>query len=203
MADIILVRHGETDWNREGRFRGRANVRLNQEGLWEADTTAQRIAGSWSPVAIYSSPIERAHQTAQIIAARIIPVLRIVADLADVDYGEWQGLTAAEATKRNPEEMSVFRGMASRARVPGGDAFTDVQRRAVAAILTLATSHERETIVAVSHTEVNRLIILAALGGNIDDIWHVGQGTCAINVLRVTGGVIDVVSINDRCHLDE
>ena len=57
------------------------------------------------------------------------------------------------------------------------------------------------SIAIVAHTEVNRLIILAALGGSIDAIWRLGQGTCAINVLRAEDEVIDVVSINDRCHL--
>jgi len=68
MTRIILVRHGQTEWNRVERFRGRADVPLNETGLAQAEATGRRVASEWQPVAIYSSPLSRAVKTAEAIA---------------------------------------------------------------------------------------------------------------------------------------
>ena len=203
MGEILLVRHGETNWNREGRFRGLADVPLNENGLFEADATAQRIAREWTLAALYSSPIRRARQTAEIIGALTGQEIRIVNDLADVDFGEWQGLTGDEAAQRDPAVMHLYREVPSRARIPGGETFIAAGSRAYSALAAIALAHDRETVAVVAHTEINRLIILAAMRASIDCIWRLGQGTCAINLLRFHDGVIDVVSVNDRCHLTQ
>ena len=201
MGEILLVRHGETNWNREERFRGHADVPLNENGLFEADATAQRIASEWKIAALYSSPILRARQTAEIIGALTGEELRIVNELADVDFGEWEGRTRDEAAERDPEVMRLYRDVPSRARIPGGETFIAAGSRAYSTLNVIAAAHESETIAVVAHTEINRLIILAAMRASIDCIWRLGQGTCAINVLRFHDGVIDVVNVNDRCHL--
>jgi len=203
MGEIVLVRHGETEWNRLGRFRGRADVPLNENGLRDADATAQRIADGWEIAAVYSSPVRRALQTAEILAAATGRPAKLVDDLADVQYGQWEGLTRQEAAARDPETMKMFLEAPSRVRIPGGETLHEAQTRAFNALIRLAAQHADEAIAVVAHTEVNRLILLAALGGNIDHIWRVGQDTCAINVLRIAGARIDVVSVNDRCHIGE
>lgn len=203
MCEVVLIRHGETDWNRERRFRGRADVPLNQNGLWDVDATAQRIARQWKIAALYSSPVFRAKETAEVIGAATDAIVQIVPDLADIDYGEWQGLTRAEATARHPQVMKEFDDLPSRVHIPGGETFAAVQDRSIRALRLLATRHANDTIAVVAHTEVNRLIILAALGGKIDAIWGLGQETCAINLLRVQRDKIEVLTVNDRCHLDD
>lgn len=200
MADILLVRHGETDWNREERFRGRTSVPLNAKGLWEADVTAQRIARQWNVTAVYSSPIKRARQTAEVIAAATTPPVRIIDDLQDIDYGAWQGMTRDEAAKRDSKTMNDYLTAPGRMRIPGGESFAAAQRRAVHALRIVGSRHSHETIVVVSHTDVNRLVLLAALGASVDSLWLVGQDTCAINVLHVDD-VVSVLSLNDTCHL--
>ena len=99
MTRIILVRHGETEWNRVGRFRGRADVSLNGTGLFQAQATGRRIADEWRPVAIYSSPLSRAARTAEAVAWHFDLRIQIDTGLIDIDYGEWQGLTPDEVRK--------------------------------------------------------------------------------------------------------
>src|SRR4030042_5223955 len=97
MTRIILVRHGETEWNRVERFRGRADVPLNGTGLFQAQATGRRIADEWRPVAVYSSPLSRAIRTAEAIAWHFDLRIQIHTGLIDINYGEWQGLTPDEA----------------------------------------------------------------------------------------------------------
>jgi phosphoserine phosphatase len=105
---MILVRHGQTEWNRVERFRGRADVPLNETGLRQAVLTAERIACSWHPVAVYSSPLSRAQQTAQATARQFDLSVEVNEGLADIDYGKWQGLTPEEAWLSQDREFTVI-----------------------------------------------------------------------------------------------
>jgi broad specificity phosphatase PhoE len=88
-STIILVRHGQTEWNRIERFRGRYDVPLNKTGLIQAKKTAQRISLSWKPVAVYTSPLSRAFRTAEEIA--LVCNLHALPNdsLIDIEYGQW------------------------------------------------------------------------------------------------------------------
>jgi broad specificity phosphatase PhoE len=98
MTRFILVRHGQTAWNREERFRGQSDVPLNETGLSQAGLTAGRIAVEWRPAAVYSSPLLRAHQTSQAIAEPLGLQVRPHAGLNDIRFGLLQGLTAANVS---------------------------------------------------------------------------------------------------------
>jgi len=112
VTHIILVRHGQTAWNRVERFRGRADIELNDSGLAQAEATARRIAAEWHPEAIYASPLSRARTTAQAIARRVALEVVVDAGLLDIDYGQWQGLTPDEAHSRWPEALDEIAVMA-------------------------------------------------------------------------------------------
>jgi probable phosphoglycerate mutase len=100
MTCIILIRHGQTEWNRVERFRGRADVPLNETGLAQAEATGLRIHGEWQPSSVYSSPLSRVVRTAEAIAKHFDLLVQIHPGLADIDYGEWQGLTPDEVRDR-------------------------------------------------------------------------------------------------------
>ncbi len=93
---LILVRHGQTDWNRVERSRGRYDISLNSTGLEQARRIAQRLAKRWNPAAIYSSPLSRAIQTADAIALACNQKVMPEAGLTDIDYGAWQGMSPME-----------------------------------------------------------------------------------------------------------
>jgi len=207
MTRIILVRHGQTDWNRDDRFRGHADVPLNATGVAQAQATGQRVAEEWQPVAIYSSPLTRAKDTGQTIADHLekpkqtrIPV-QVIPDLADFDFGNWQGLTPEEAKQRWPAEIEAWYASPQIVHIPGGETLQDLRERAMKVIRNLVSRHPGETIAVVSHTDVNRIILLDMLSLKDEYFWRLRQDTCAMNVIEAENGFFTIVTMNDTCHL--
>lgn len=202
MTTIILVRHGQTEWNRIERFRGRADVPLNTTGLAQAEATGERVATKWTPVAVYSSPLSRAVRTAEAVAVHFDLPVQIHPGLADIDYGAWQGLTPGEARQRWPEMIDAWYNRPHLAHIPDGEALDELRQRAMKTVKELSARHAGETIVLVGHTVINRIILLAVLGLENDRFWHIRQDTCAINVFETDQDDFTLVSLNDTCHLD-
>ncbi len=201
MTRLILVRHGETEWNRIERFRGRADIPLNPLGLAQAEATGKRIAAEWLPEAIYSSPLSRAFKTAEAIAGKLsLPVISHQG-LIDIDYGQWQGLTPEEAKKRWPELVTAWYRSPHKVEIPGGESLRSLRRRSLAVLEEIGTRHRGQTIVLVGHTVLNRVLLLAILGLGNKRFWNIGQDTCALNVIRIDGEDYILVCLNDTCHL--
>jgi broad specificity phosphatase PhoE len=201
MTRIVLIRHGQTEWNRVERFRGRADVLLDETGLAQAKATGRRVASQWQPVAVYSSPLSRAVKTAEAIAGRLGLLVQIHAGIADIDYGQWQGLTPDEVEERWPEVHHAWDTAPHAVRIPGGETLDEIRVRAMEAVNEIAAQHVGQTVALVSHTVVNRVILLAVLGLGNDRFWRLRQDTCAVNVFEVDGGEFTLVSLNDTCHL--
>jgi broad specificity phosphatase PhoE len=201
MACIILVRHGQTEWNRVERFRGRADVPLNETGLAQAEATGLRIHGEWQPSAVYSSPLSRAVRTAEAITKHFDLPVQIHPGLADIDYGEWQGLTPDEVRDHWPAELHLWYHQPEEAIIPGGETLTQLRSRGMSTVNELSARHTEQTIVLVGHTVINRIILLGILGLGNERFWHIKQDTCAINVFEVEKGDFVLVSLNDTCHL--
>jgi probable phosphoglycerate mutase len=201
MTTIVLVRHGQTEWNRVERFRGRADVPLNEAGIAQAAATGERVAKEYRPAAIYASPLSRALRTAEAIAQHFGLVVRPHAGLLDIDYGDWQGLTPDEARQRWPDPVHAWYTTPDLARIPGGESLDALRARAMDALRELASQHTEETVVLVAHTVVNRIILLGILGLGNDRFWRLRQDPCAINVFESDGQDYTLVSMNDTCHL--
>jgi len=203
---IVLIRHGQTEWNRIERFRGRADVPLNETGLAQAQAVGRRVLAEWKPAAIYTSPLSRAAKTAQAIAQHFDLPVQPHPGLLDIDYGEWQGLTVEEARARWPEQVTAWFQAPQDAHIPGGETLAAVMGRGLAAVKELVARHADQTLVLVGHTVINRAILLGILGLGADRFWRLRQDTCAINVFewaRETGagGDFTLVALNDTCHL--
>ncbi len=204
MQIVVLVRHGETDWNRIERFRGRYDVPLNQTGLEQAEATAARIAEDLRPAEILTSPLSRAFRTAEAIARKTGLAPRPCRGLMDIDYGEWQGLTPGEVGIRWPGELKAWYENPQVARIPGGETLTGVQERALTAVREACARRPGGSsgrIVMVGHTVVNRLILLGVLGSPLDRFWRLRQDPCAINLLEYDGLSFTAAAVNDTCHL--
>jgi broad specificity phosphatase PhoE len=201
MTCIILVRHGQTEWNRIERFRGRADVPLNEAGLVQAEATGMRVAAEWKPAAVYSSPLSRAIKTAEAIAKHFDLPVQIQPGLADIDYGEWQGLTPDEVRDRWPAELQAWYQQPDQAIIPGGETLAQLRSRGMSAVNELSARHAEQTIVLVGHTVINRIILLGVLGLGNERFWHIKQDTYAINVFDAKLGDFVLVSLNDTCHL--
>lgn len=201
MTRIVLVRHGQTAWNRDERFRGRANLSLDGTGYAQAHAAARRILSSWRVAAAYSSPLPRAMQTAEAIANRCGVQVQPTESLTDMHFGEWQGLTPEEVAARYPEQHALWLTTPHTARIPGGETLGAVRRRAMAGARQIIASHPDETVVVVSHLVVCRLLVLAMLGLSAGHYWRIAQETSAINVFECTDGAFTAAGLNDTCHL--
>lgn len=148
MTTILLARHGETDWNREGRFQGHADPPLNGAGREQAAGLAVELAHE-ELAAVYSSPLRRALETAEVVAAArgLEPVA--VDALQEVDVGSWQGLTRAEVEQRFPVQYA--RWLEGEQGWEDGESYEQMGERAVAALLELAAAHSGDRILAVTH----------------------------------------------------
>ena len=163
---VLLVRHGETHTTGKvlpGRAEG---LGLSDKGREQAETRAAVIASKHKVAAIYSSPMERAQQTAAPIGAAVGREVRIHEGLNECDFGRWTGrslkslykLSAWQAVQRSPSNF----------RFPEGESFLDMQSRIVAALNELASKHRGKTIVAVSHADTIKAAVAHALGMHLD-----------------------------------
>jgi probable phosphoglycerate mutase len=148
VTTILLARHGETDWNRDNRFQGHADPPLNESGRTQAAELSAALADE-PLAAAYSSPLRRAFETAEIVAAPhgLGPVPMDA--LREVDVGSWQGLTRAEVEQRFPKQYA--RWLDYEAGWENGESYEEMGRRVIAGLLELAAAHEGERILAVSH----------------------------------------------------
>lgn len=201
MTRFILVRHGQTEWNRVERFRGRADVPLNDTGLAQAEATGERVAAEWQPVAVYASPLSRTMRTAEAIAKHFHLPVQAHPDLVDIDFGEWQGLTPDEALQRWPEMVDHWYNAPQRVVIPSGETLQALRQRAMAVLDELASKHPGQTVVLVGHSVINRILLLGVLRLDNERFWRLQQEPCAINVFETYQDDYLLVSLNDTCHL--
>lgn len=200
MTRIILVRHGQTEWNREERFRGRVDIDLDETGVRQAEAAADKIA-RWDVAAIYSSPLKRAMATAQIIASHLGLPVEPLDGIIDMDFGIWQGLSIGEARRRYGEFFDVWLHSPQRLKIPEGETLEDVQRRAVATIDDMVARHQNETVALVSHRVVCKVLLCHLLGVDNSHFWQVAQDNAAINLFELGEGWSSLRLLNDTCHL--
>ncbi|MBU0491193.1 MAG: histidine phosphatase family protein [Chloroflexi bacterium] len=203
MTRIILVRHGQTAWNREVRFRGQVDVPLNDVGHAQAQAVARtlRVAG-WLIAAVYSSPLSRAIETARPTADALGLPMQPEPGLLDINYGEWGGLSPAEAEARDPALLARWQHDPGTAVFPGGEDLAAVQARTLAALARWVAAHPEQTIMAVGHVVTNRALILGVLGASLAHFWQIGQDNAAISIIEDYYGRLVVATLNDTCHLD-
>lgn len=198
MTHFIFVRHGQTDWNRENRFRGRLDIPLNDVGKAQARRVGEHLAHT--PVAaIYASPVSRTIITGEYIAQshnlRVTPR----AELYDLDYGEWQGKTPREI---DASEYALWLREPARVQFPGGEALSDVRARVVKLVAELSATHEDETVVLVSHDLVGKILVCALLNADSNSIHRVQQDNACINRFSVENGNYVLRALNETSHLE-
>ena len=150
MTDIIIIRHGETNWNVEGRYQGQADPPLNNRGLDQAHKVAELLVACNLEL-IYSSPLKRAYQTAQIIAEQFHIPLNTDARLSEINQGDWQTRLRAEIESLYPDLFRRWEAEPWDATPPGGEHLTEVQSRVFAAIDDIVDHHPGARIGLVTH----------------------------------------------------
>jgi broad specificity phosphatase PhoE len=140
-------------------------------------------------------------RTAEAVASSFSLRVQIHAGLIDIDYGKWQGLSPVEVGRQWPELLAAWHGAPHTVQIPRGESLDTLRTRCAAALGDIVARHSEKTVVLVSHTVVNRIILLIALGLGTERFWHLRQDTCALNEIEAEGGEFTLVSMNDTCHL--
>ena len=178
MTEIILVRHGETEWNVGEIFRGRIDVELNETGVKQAQLLAEYLR--YVKIgAVYSSPLKRSLKTAETIASYHQLEAEIAPGLIDLNFGKWQGLSLQEVNDKYPELYEEWISRPDKVKIPAGESLDDVRARAIGVIDEVSAKH-RGTVVLVSHRVVNKVLICALLGLDNSHFWNIRQDTCGI-----------------------
>jgi probable phosphoglycerate mutase len=195
---VLLVRHGHTSTTGTllpGRAPGLA---LSEAGHAEAQRTAELIADGAGIAALYTSPLERARQTAAPIAAAAGLRAKVDRGLNECDFGEWTGEKLATLMKK-PEWATVQRAP-STFRFPGGESFAEMQHRIVSALDRLRAQHPGETIVCVSHADPIKAAIANAVGTHLDLFQRIVVSPASVSALAYTSGGPIVLAVNSTAR---
>lgn len=199
---LILLRHGETEWNLTGRWQGQdANTLLTEAGRQQAHVVARRLS-AYPIQAIYSSDLARAFETAQIIGQAMGLEPLAESGLRESDIGAWTGLTWAEITARFPAEVAaMFAGQD--VRRGGGETYAELHSRLVAAVDAIVARHPGQTVLLVSHGAALRSLVAHVLGASLAQMHRIAiGGNTALSVVQLQHGQLRLVSYNDTAHLD-
>ncbi len=202
---IYLIRHGLTEWNTGGLFRGRHDIPLSEEGRRQAHLLGKHIAeelkGVRLPV-IYSSPLSRAYETASIVAGYTDAKVVSEESLIDVDFGDWQGKNASEVEKQYPDSYRMYRMHPEKATFPGGESLEGCFNRCMQGFFGLAGATNGK-LTLVSHRVILKLILIGVLELPLSAFWRIQLDTCSLNTFEMRGGTFVIKKINSTCHLSE
>ncbi len=201
MTTIILTRHGHVEGIDPPRFRGQQPLPLTTRGLREAERTASRIASTWRPTAVLTSPLERCVATGQAIATACSLQPEVTEGLLDLNYGEWQWKTHEEVRRKWPHDFALWRAAPHLVRFPSGDSLQDIVLRSADVFRRAIQGLPDEAVVLVGHESVNRALLLQLLDQPLSAYWRLAQDPCCINVIEYENGLIRIVSINDTSHV--
>ena len=197
---VLLVRHGETDWNRRRIFRGMRDVPLNDTGRAQARMAAGALADRTIDAAC-TSPLRRAAETARIVMASHGVEAAVEKDLKDFDFGQWTGVADDQVAKAWPAEHAKWSASPHAARPPGGDTLQEVSDRAFAAVERIVRDHDGQTVALFAHRVVNKLLVLRMLGLPLERFGFIRQDNCCISEFERTPAGYVAVRINDTCHV--
>jgi probable phosphoglycerate mutase len=171
VTTLILVRHGETDWNRDGRWQGHADAPLNDRGREQARALADELADE-NVAAVYSSDLSRARETAEIVAARLNRPVDVDARLREVHVGGWSGLTTEEIETRFPDDVARWRAEDPQHTFDGGESYAAMGERVVAALEEIAARHPGKHVLVVLHGGPIRALLAHAAGITYEEQRH-------------------------------
>lgn len=198
---LLLVRHGESTWNAEGRYQGRMDPPLSERGLRQADALATYLASGIeaAPAAIVSSPLARALGTAEEVGRRVGIQPHIDERLIEISHGEWEGLRKREIEQRWPEMSAAWSSAPHSVAFPGGESLADVQRRwqeFLAHAARLASP-----LLIVTHDVIVRIAVLDAKREPMSSFNSFASENAAISELALTPQGLRLVKLNANTHL--
>jgi broad specificity phosphatase PhoE len=200
---LILIRHGETEWNAALRYQGHAAIPLNDRGRLQARKAGERLA-RYGATALYASDIVRATETAAIVGEVLGLIPRPMPDLREIDVGQWEGLTPEELYRRFPDHMKEFDRDPARTVRLGGESYAQLQERARRALDAIHAAHHiaDELVLAVSHGGTIRALLCHVIGLDLANFGRLWLDNGSLTELRHTTRGWRLVRLNDVAHLE-
>lgn len=198
---VLLVRHGRTSSTGmvlPGRSKG---LHLSEEGETQAEVAAERLGSIGTIDAVVSSPLERCRETAGHIARPLGARVRVERGLVECDVGDWTGKPLTELAKL--PEWKAMHAHTATFGFPGGETFLELQARAVRTVSDLVKAHDGGTIVAVTHADVIKVVLAAALHIPLDAIHRLSIAPCSISAISYQRLVPSVITVNSLSDLHE
>ena len=199
--NLILVRHGETDWNLQNRIQGHIDIPLNGRGEWQAQQTAQALA-SRQIEQLYSSDLLRAQITADMIADVCGCTVQADSRLREKGFGVWEGRTFAEIREQDADGYALWREDPSQYTPAGGEGLQATAER-VAEAWREIEQNEAETVALVSHGGTLRILLRYLLGLAPESYWEIKLSNASLSYLEIVAEGNRLVSLNETGHLSE
>lgn len=200
MTELILIRHGETEWNRELRFQGHVDVGLNATGLEQARRLAQRLSGEPAN-RIYASDLLRAQQTAEPVARALQLAALTDPALREQNFGQVDGMRVDDIKARHPQAWEGWLRFEEDYCMPQGETTRQFHGRVMDAVHRLAASHPGETLVIVTHGGVLDMVYRTALSLGLNGPRQSDIPNAGLNRVRMREGGIDILAWADVAHL--
>jgi len=200
-ARLILIRHGESTWNRERRIQGQLDPPLSEQGHEQARRVAGRLARR-QVQALYTSDLLRASQTAAPIAATLGMEARPMKELREIFLGEWEGVHADELGQRFPEAWDAWTREPSWDIVPGGEGAPAFERRVVAALDRLFQDHSHGDAIVVTHGGVIQIALHQVLGRPSHGLFPFRISNGSVTIVERRNGRMVIATVNDTSHLE-
>jgi broad specificity phosphatase PhoE len=203
MNTLVLVRHGETEWNSDNRVQGSVDVPLSEEGTRQARALAAFLREKgFAFDRAYTSDLDRSRTTGQVIAdALAIPALVASPLLRELNCGAWEGRSIPELRERETEAYRRWRHESDFA-VPGGESMLDLRARVEAFFSEQAAALESsENVLIVAHGLLNRMVLSVVMGLDPQQSRYFAQDNAAMSVFRWVRGRVHCVAWNVACHL--
>jgi probable phosphoglycerate mutase len=200
MSRLFIVRHGRTKGNKDKIFRGRWDLPLDDHGQSEVAKAGQALADV-EIGAIYTSPMNRARQTASAVANFQGVEPQDLEALIDIDYGQWTKQADKDIAENQPKMYQKWKSSPHEVVFPQGEGLTDLRKRLEPALYDLANRHSDQNIVLVSHRAPIKIMLLGALGLSNDAFWKVQIDTASISAFDFTNNTFSLIFSNETCHL--
>ncbi len=198
---MIIVRHGESEWNRIHRYQGQLDPSLSELGLRQAAALAERLKDEPISV-IYTSPLQRAARTAEIIAG-FHPNIELRRDsaLLEIHHGDWQGKYSHEVETEYAEGLHEWRKHPTRSQMPNGESFSNVLKRTLEFKERLLVEHADQTVVVSTHDVLIKILLADALGMDMDRINRIWVSNASISEIQYGDGLPFLANLSEVSHL--
>lgn len=197
---LLLARHGQTDWNATQRFQGQSDLPLNETGRQQAIALGKRLLHQ--PIdSLYASDLQRARETARILAAHHACEIYTDPRLRETSFGDWEGLTYNEIKQNDPAALAAWEADLYKTAPPNGETLEQLAARVQSALDDIRAKHTDQTILLVAHGGPLQVLLCLVLNLSPSMYWqfHLSPASLSEIAFYPAGAILNL--LNDTCHL--